>query len=91
MIRRPSMKKAPGRQRLTLAIPRTLLLKARALAATRRVSLTDFLIGVLEGSVKDHDDYERAKRRALSHMRHARDLGTKGKATWTRESLHERR
>ncbi|HVO51633.1 MAG TPA: CopG family transcriptional regulator [Thermoanaerobaculia bacterium] len=74
-----------------MTLPRTLLLRAKMLAAEQSVSLATFLIGVLEGSVKGHDDYERAKRRALSHMRHARDLGTQGNASWTRDSLHERR
>ena len=85
------MKLPVDRQMVTVALPKPLLRKARALAAERKVSLPKFLAGVLERIVEDHDDYERAKRRSLAHMRTARNLGTKGRITWTRDSLHERR
>ncbi|MEO8056558.1 MAG: CopG family transcriptional regulator [Acidobacteriota bacterium] len=74
-----------------MSLPKALLRKAKVLAAERRIPLTRLLTGVLEQLVKDRDDYERAKRRALAHMRHATNLGTNGRITWTRDSLHERR
>ena len=40
---------------------------------------------------KDGGGSEKAKERALSYMRNARDLGTGGRIPWTRDSLHERR
>jgi hypothetical protein len=85
------MKMPVDRKMVTVALPKPLLRKARALAVKRKISLPTFLAGVLERLVEDHDDYERAKRRALAHMRHASNLGTKGRITWTRDSLHERR
>lgn len=85
------MKMPAEHQAVTVSLPKALLRKAKALAAARRIPLTRLLIGVLERLVKDRDDYERAKRRSLAHMRHASNLGTKGRITWTRDSLHERR
>ncbi len=79
------------RQNVTLSLPKPLLRKAKILAVERQTSLSGLLAGALETLVRDQDEYERAKERALSYMRNARDLGTKGRITWTRDSLHERR
>lgn len=79
------------RQNVTLSLPKDVLRKAKILAVERRTSLSGLLTGALEGLVRRDDEYERAKERALSYLRNARDLGTKGRITWTRDSLHERR
>ena len=78
-------------QNVTLSLPKPLLRKAKILAVERQTSLSRLLAGALEGLVRDSDEYEKAKERALSYMRNARDLGTGGRITWTRDSLHERR
>jgi hypothetical protein len=85
------MKMPAEHQTVTVSLPKALHRQAKALAAERRIPLTSLLISLLERLVKDHEDYERAKRRSLAHMRKARNLGTKGRITWTRDSLHERR
>ena len=79
------------RQNVTLSLSKPLLRKAKILAVERQTSLSGLLAGALEGLVRDADEYEKAKERALGYMRNARDLGTKGRITWTRDSLHERR
>jgi hypothetical protein len=48
-------------------------------------------VDALQDLVKDRDDYEQARERALELMRNAKNLGTRGRITWTRDSLHERR
>jgi len=79
------------RQNVTLSLPRPLLRKAKILAVERQTSLSGILADALEDLVRDQDEYEKAKERALARMRKAQHLGTKGRATWTRDSLHERR
>jgi 3',5'-cyclic AMP phosphodiesterase CpdA len=79
------------RQNVTLSLSRPLLRKAKILAVERQTSLSGLLAGALEDLVKGQDEYEKAKERALSYMRNARNLGTGGRITWTRDSLHERR
>lgn len=79
------------RQNVTLSLSKPLLRKAKILAVERQTSLSGLLAGVLEGLVRDSDEYEKAKDRALGYMKNARNLGTKGHITWTRDSLHERR
>ncbi len=85
------MKMTTKRQSVTLSLPRRLVRRAETLAAAQNTSLSSFLAGILQKLVDDRDAYERAKERALAHLRDARPLGTKGRITWTRDSLHERR
>jgi len=35
-------------------------------------------------------EYAQARRRALTALKSARSLGTEGRRTWSRDSLHER-
>jgi len=79
------------RQNVTLSLPRPLLRKAKILAVEKQTSLSGLLVDALQDLVKDRDDYEQARERALELMRNAKNLGTRGRITWTRDSLHERR
>jgi hypothetical protein len=79
------------RQNVTLSLSRPLLRKAKILAVERQTSLSGLLTGALENLVKDQDEYEKAKERALARMKNPPNLGTRGRITWTRDSLHERR
>jgi hypothetical protein len=79
------------RQNVTLSLSKLLLRRAKILAVERQTSLSGLLAGALEGLVRDSDEYEKAKRRALARMKNPPNLGTKGRITWTRDSLHERR
>jgi hypothetical protein len=80
-----------GRQNVTLSLPKPLLRKAKILAVEKQTSLSGILVDALEDLVREQDEYEKAKARALARMRNARSLGTKGRISWTRDSLHERR
>jgi hypothetical protein len=79
------------RQNVTLSLSKPLLRKAKILAVERQTSLSALLAGALENLVQDRHDYEQAKDRALARMKKGFHLGTNGRITWTRESLHERR
>ena len=79
---------AAAKQNITLAIDKTLLKKARALAAGRGISISAMLAHQLEEMVDNDADYEWAKVRALAQMEHGFHLG--GKGLEDREALHDR-
>ena len=78
------------RQNVTLSLPRELLRKAKRLAVDRDTSLSALLIDALARITDQDRRYDAARKRALASMRAAGSLGTRGRATWTRDELHER-
>ncbi len=82
------VKNVEEKQNVTLALPKRLLKRVRLIAAERDTSISAILTTLLEG-VAD-DDYERARRHAVTTMNKGFDLGTQGMRTWTRDELHER-
>ncbi|GIK58613.1 MAG: CopG family transcriptional regulator [Chloroflexi bacterium] len=78
------------KQNVTLSLPKETLRKARLLAVERNTSLSSLLVEIIEEIVAKADAYELAKERQLALMNQGFNLGTGGKATWTRDELHER-
>lgn len=76
---------------ITLALPRELLRKVKVFAAERNTSVSSLLAETLRDLIERGSAYDRARRRALASLARHRDLGTGGRATWTRDELHERR
>lgn len=77
-------------QNVTLSLPRELLKRAKRLAADRDTSVSALMAEAL-GRLADYDRrYSAARRRSLAALAKARSLGTRGRATWTRDDLHER-
>lgn len=79
-----------ARRNVTVAIDEELLKEARHLAVEKRMSLSALLGKTLEALVRDDVSYRRARRRQAALLKNPPDLGTKGKATWSREDLHDR-
>jgi len=79
------------RQNVTLSLPKSLLKKAKVLAANKEKSLSELIRESLEEKVRDATGYQRAKQRQLRLLRKGFDLGTRGKITISREELHVRR
>ena len=79
-----------GKQNVTLSIPKETLHKARLLAVERNTSLSAMLVTAIEEIVAKAGAYELAKERQLALMEQGFNWGTGGKATWTRDELHER-
>jgi hypothetical protein len=77
-------------QNITLALPKPVLRKVKILAVERQTSVSALLAGMLEEIVEREDAYAVARERALKRLRRPANLGTRGQATWTRDSLHER-
>ena len=82
--------KSNEKQNITLALPKSLLRKVKRLALEKDKSVSTLLRDLLEEAVRHEDSYERAYRHWREDMKNVRDLGTHGKATWTRDELHER-
>lgn len=79
---------------VTISVPRDLLREARHLAVDRGVSLSRFVATLLEEQIRkgggQSGSYEEAAERGWRLLETGFDLGTHGKATWTRDELHER-
>jgi hypothetical protein len=75
---------------VTLALSRSLIRKVKLLAVERDTSISGLLTEFLEEIVKKHDDYERARRKAIRDLRRPPDLATGGRASWKRDDLHRR-
>jgi plasmid stability protein len=75
---------------VTLSLPEPLLRKFRVYAASHNKSMTSLMTEAIERMIAPDDEYEAARTRLIEGMRNARDLGTGGKITWTRDEIHER-
>jgi len=78
------------RQNVTLSLPKDVLKQAKHLAIERGTSLSGLLKSCLEELVRRESGGREAARRMKRRLRKGFPLGTRGRATWTRESLHER-
>ena len=79
------------RQNVTLSLPKSLLKKAKVVAAHHDKSLSQLLRESLEEKVRDTTGYERARARQLRLLRKGLMLGTRGHVSTKREELHARR
>ena len=77
-------------QNITLAVPKALLRRIKILAVQRNSSVSALLTRMLEDLASAEDAYARARRRHLASLERRSNLGTKGRAAWSRDDLHER-
>ena len=73
---------------ITLKLDKDLLRRVRVLAAERDTSVSGLLTEQLEKTVRDREQNEAAKKRALSILKKGFDLGYKPPAS--RDEMHER-
>ena len=76
------------KQNITLSLEKKLIQKAKILAAQRQTSISRLLSQELERIIQKSEQYERAKKSALTNLRAGFHLG--GKIVASREELHER-
>ena len=79
------------KQNLTISLPKTLLKKAKALAAKRETSLNQLIRETLEEEVGEATGYRKARERQLNLLDHGLNMGSRARASATREELHARR
>jgi hypothetical protein len=77
------------KQNITLSIEKELLKKAKLLAAKKETSVSRLLTEKLVKMVSEDDQYDLAKKRALTILKQGFHLG--GRIIAKREELHERR
>ena len=82
--------KAAAHKNVTLSLPEPLLRRFRVYAASRNQSMTQLMAEAIRTLMDKETERLAANRRILARMENARDLGTGGVITWTRDELHER-
>ena len=76
-------------QRITLSLPKDILLKVKLLAARRRPSVSGLLAQALERLVQQEDAYAHAQQRHTRRLEQGIDLHTEGPILPRRDELHE--
>ena len=76
------------KQNMTLSLPKALLKKAKALAASKEKSLSVLLKESLEDKINEATGYNQARDRQMGILKRGINLGTKGRITISREELH---
>ncbi len=79
-----------NRQNVTLSLPKSLLKKAKMIAASKEKSLSELLKESLEEKVREATGYKKAKTRQVNLLKKGLDLGTGGCIAVSRKELHER-
>lgn len=77
-------------QKITLILSKNVLHRAEQMAAERQVLLPDLLAQMVTELVLSEDRCHAAAERQLALLAQGLDLGTQGKASWTRDELHDR-
>ena len=77
-----------SKQNITLSLDKDLIRQARQLSARKSTSVSKLLSEELERLVREHEQYARAKRRALTTMKKGFHMG--GKIMASRNELHDR-
>ena len=77
------------RQNVTLSLPKELLKKAKATAASKDKSLSELLRESLEQKIKEATGFKKAKDRRMALLKQGTDLGTKGQMKITREDVEK--
>ena len=75
---------------MTLALPEDLLRRLKIVAAKQDTSISALLTAALSQLADQEEGYAEAQNAMLSDLARGYDLGTHGKITWSRDSLHER-
>jgi metal-responsive CopG/Arc/MetJ family transcriptional regulator len=78
------------RQNVTLSLPKSLLKKAKVIAAKKEKSLSELLKEAIEEKVMEDTGYKKARDRQLRLLRKGLNLGTNGRIAFSREDLHAR-
>lgn len=77
-------------QNVTVALPKHLLTEAKHLAVDEGVSLSRFVSAALEQRVYATRAFHSARERQLEALAKGVNLGTDGRSSGSRDSLHER-
>ncbi|MBI2264686.1 MAG: CopG family transcriptional regulator [Armatimonadetes bacterium] len=79
-----------SKQNVTLSLPKSLLRKAKMVAAGKDKSLSELLREALEEKIGENSGYNTARNRQLRLLQKGFDFGTMGRLKVSREELHDR-
>jgi predicted transcriptional regulator len=71
-------------------LPEELLRRLKILAARRDTSISALLTATLSDLADQEEGYAEARDAMIADMERGYHLGTRGRVSWTRDSLHER-
>jgi hypothetical protein len=77
-------------QNVTLALPKSLLQRAKVVAARRNMSLSKLLAQTLEQIVDSDAEYDHAREWHMRYLDNAQPIGPTEPRTWTRDDLYDR-
>ena len=75
---------------VTISLPEGLLQQFRVYAASRNLSMTQLIESAVRKMIADGPADEERRRRFFERLDNPPNLGTHGKATWTRDEIHDR-
>jgi hypothetical protein len=75
---------------ITLSLPEEDLQRAKIMAIQRGTSLSRLLAGMIRNLADQETGYASARAHSLARLEEGRSLGTEGRASWSREELHDR-
>jgi metal-responsive CopG/Arc/MetJ family transcriptional regulator len=78
------------KQNITLALPKDVLKRVKVMAAEQGTSISAIMEDLLQSHLGRHEGYEKARLRQSVVLTKGVDMGTRGRAAWRREQLHER-
>ncbi|MBS3819954.1 CopG family transcriptional regulator [bacterium] len=79
------------KQNLTISLSKSLLKRAKQLAVSKDISLSEFIREAMKKKIREDMGYKKAKKRQLRHLKTGLNLGTNGRLQISREELHARR
>ena len=75
---------------ITIRVDDRLAREMKILAAKKGTSLSAMAAEFFTSLTTRDDAYEKARKEHMAMMRRGFNMGTHGKATWTRDEIHER-
>ncbi|MGB3682143.1 MAG: hypothetical protein WA990_06610 [Rubrobacteraceae bacterium] len=84
------MDRASEKQNVTLSLPRETVREAKIMAAQRDTSISAMMVEMIAKLVEEERGYQVARERSLGRLREGYDLGSGGRASTSRDDLHER-
>lgn len=78
------------KQNITISVPKDVLKKVKHIAVERGTSVSALITNMMRELTISENSYEAAKQRHKKILEKGFNLGTYGKITWDRDSLHDR-
>lgn len=78
------------KRNITISISKDILYKFKLLAVRKGTSVSGLMAELMEQEIAEQEGYRAAQQQYMDLLNKVHNLGTQGKADWSREALHER-